>query len=76
MTEHRTSGALCGCTIVEIGGFYRIDYCLRHAAADELYEALRGLCWESRNIDTPPRWFAVEAGMAALALADGEKDGG
>ena len=88
MGETRTSAGLCGCTIVEVGGFYRIDYCPRHAAADEMYKALtarRDFIRYVNGDDEWPRYWHFDL-MArygklvrakekhALVLADDEKE--
>ena len=41
MADNRTTGALCGCTIVETGGFYSIEFCPKCKAVPELYEAIK-----------------------------------
>ena len=71
MADRRTTGALCGCTIVETGGFYRIEFCPKHKATPELYVVLDKALQE--YMSSHQIFADTLRDMAqALALVDGD----
>ena len=70
---------VCNCQAA-FGG--EVVHCPRHAAADEMYEALRDSVtalgyMDKHNREDYINWEQrYNSAKAAIALADGEKDGG
>ena len=83
--------AECGCTVIVVGGRFgekpttRIAYCPRHAAADEMYEAMKSRQNLDRSRDGWPKHWGLRHILRyadlvrakernALALADGDRE--
>lgn len=63
----------CGCRVVgDNAGCYTIEYCPKHKAAPELYEALKLLVTMFRSDDYQDWRNSIEIAEKAIAKAEGK----